>query len=399
MKKVLYISPYAPYDGIDHAGGKIHNYNVKSMSIKDDIELFLISAVNAKNLSKMDLDKYGISNELIIWDKTPADKILRKLTNDFSLYNPFDKYGNMLGPYYRYKYKSAIKRYINNEGKPDIIITQWIQVSLLIPWIKKFCPGSTIVAIEEDVAFQGFERWIPQNGIIKKWIAKWRFNNIKKIELNLLNLADKIVTNCEKDTLLLINEGISKEKIFTTVPYYDDYSYIKNNSSAKNIIFFGNMARKENHQAVEWFVENVFNKISNPEVKFIIIGSKPVQRILDLQNERIIVTGFVENPDLYFENCMCFVAPLLNGAGIKIKVLEALSAGLTVLTNDIGIEGIPVEDRVHYYHCEDAGDYISTITDIICKGADLDMKTAAKEFINKQFNYKVKFADLLNQLL
>ena len=66
----------------------------------------------------------------------------------------------------------------------------------------------------------------------------------------------------------------------------------------------------------------------------------------------ITVTGFVKEISKYFEQSLCLVAPLVLGAGIKIKVLEAMSAGLPVLTNQIGIEGIPAQNGIHYYYCE-----------------------------------------------
>ena len=58
---------------------------------------------------------------------------------------------------------------------------------------------------------------------------------------------------------------------------------------------------------------------------------------------------------------MCIVAPLVLGAGIKIKVLEALSAGMPVLTNDIGIEGIPAQNGKEYIHCNEPNEYAKYI--------------------------------------
>jgi glycosyltransferase involved in cell wall biosynthesis len=40
--------------------------------------------------------------------------------------------------------------------------------------------------------------------------------------------------------------------------------------------------------------------------------------------------------------------PLRLGAGIKIKVLECMSAGLAVITTPVGIEGIAAVDGVEY---------------------------------------------------
>jgi glycosyltransferase involved in cell wall biosynthesis len=62
----------------------------------------------------------------------------------------------------------------------------------------------------------------------------------------------------------------------------------------------------------------------------------------------IVALGFVEDlTDLYRE-CRLFVAPLPEGGGIKIKILEAMARGIPVVTTPIGAEGIvdPAEDAV-----------------------------------------------------
>lgn len=41
----------------------------------------------------------------------------------------------------------------------------------------------------------------------------------------------------------------------------------------------------------------------------------------------MIVTGFVEDERELFEKSMCFVSPLLTGAGIKVKIIEAFLPG------------------------------------------------------------------------
>ena len=42
-----------------------------------------------------------------------------------------------------------------------------------------------------------------------------------------------------------------------------------------------------------------------------------------------------------------FVAPMVEGTGVKTKVLEAMAAGLPVVTTSAGVRGLSVEDGVH----------------------------------------------------
>lgn len=83
------------------------------------------------------------------------------------------------------------------------------------------------------------------------------------------------------------------------------------------------MSRHENYLSALLFIDKVMPLLSELDIRFIILGSNPPQDPNERQNERIIVTGFVDSIVPYFEKCMCMVAPLILGAGIKVKIIEA----------------------------------------------------------------------------
>ena len=121
------------------------------------------------------------------------------------------------------------------------------------------------------------------------------------------------------------------------------------------------MGRNENYASAIWFIKNVLYKIKDPDVRLIILGSRPHPSLQKYAGNRVVITGFVDDIRPYFQHSLCLVAPLILGAGVKIKIIESLTAGLPILTNDIGIEGIPAEDGKSYYHCNTPDDYIEKI--------------------------------------
>lgn len=50
--------------------------------------------------------------------------------------------------------------------------------------------------------------------------------------------------------------------------------------------------------------------------------------------------GFMDNPYVQIAKCQALIAPLFNGAGVKVKVIEALALGTPVIGTDIAFEGI-----------------------------------------------------------
>lgn len=359
MKKILWISLRAPYDSVLHAGGKVHNFYIKEFNKSNKFDIRLISFCYESEVSKLDLDRYNITNDVYVIKKNVR---LRNFFNRIGMPISLAEY-----LYIKKQIKQKLKELQKNSYMPDIVILHWTEIVMLFPRIKKIFPNSKIVAIEEDVTFLKLERKCRRSTGVKHILTEVQRILITRKELYALENADLAVLNNRKDHDLVISRGVPKDKLFIAVPYFENMAnIIQRKPKEGNIIFWGAMNRPENIEAVKWFTNHVFARLKDKyRVKFIVIGANPTQDVLKLEEMGVEVTGFVNSPWEYFESCMCMVVPLLMGAGIKIKVLEGMSAGIPILTNDIGIEGIPAEDGRHFIYCKSAQDYQEAIEHLI----------------------------------
>lgn len=402
MIKLLYISYFAPYDRVDHAGGKVHNFYVKNLQKDPDFDVTLLTMCYRREVENLDLDKYGIRHRLVVLDKTVLQRYLRMFISGFSYFNPWDKYGKILLNYERYRLKKMIAGYAGANERPDMIILQWTQIILLMPFIRKLYPDTKIVAIEEDVLFLNFYRRIAlAKNRWQRYTANYQYYHLRKRELRALHEAEQIVVNNFKDADLLMENGIEKKKIFTSSVYFENYSAVKRDSAgsdkaSKDILFYGAMHRDENHISAMWFIRNVLPLLPG-EFRFVVAGARPQKELLSMQDDRIRVIGFVEDISDYFASCFCLAAPLMLGAGIKVKILEAMSAGVPVLTNNIGIEGIGAERGREYWHCETAEEYAGAIVWIGEHSAEAEeISGNGKKYIRENFNLQKKYDELVS---
>jgi glycosyltransferase involved in cell wall biosynthesis len=109
---------------------------------------------------------------------------------------------------------------------------------------------------------------------------------------------------------------------------------------AKTILFWGAMNRQENEESVLAFLKRFGQRLAEGGYTLYVVGNAPSERVKRLASEHVVVTGFVEDPSPYFLLCEIGVVPLLSGAGIKVKTLEMLRSGITVVSTAIGAEGI-----------------------------------------------------------
>lgn len=130
--------------------------------------------------------------------------------------------------------------------------------------------------------------------------------------------------------------------------------------------FFGAWSRPENLNGLIWFLDAVLPLLSD-EIHFVIIGGglSPVvqERIRQLPN--ITMTGFLDNPYPTLAGCAGLVAPLFQGAGVKVKVLEALACGTPVIGTGIALEGIELVEGAMLMHCEKAEDFAVSIKSML----------------------------------
>ena len=410
-KSIMVISFCVPYDNVGHAGGKTHNFYLKKMNEVSGFKVNLISFGVEADREKLDLKQYGIGSRVFFIGGNKLEKIKRGIGNLTTKYNPFDKRGNMLPKYYENCVISELKR-IKSEGHiPDIFVLEWTQMVFLAGRIKSLFPKAKIVASEHDVSYLGFLRkyeYAESDSERKKFFRFYK--NIKREELDALKYCDIVCPHNKKDEKLLMEDGIPSGKIHPIVPYFDDYSGIIRRPVQNRIMFYGAMARPENYLSAMWFIEHVMPALKKDGVEFVIVGSNPPELLKlaaekyngNAENSKITVTGFVPEVDDYFATSMFLVAPLVLGAGIKVKIIEAMSAGMPVLTNDIGIEGIDAEDGRDYIRCTAPGDYINAIHKILEGRIDVQVLSEnAGKFIKDNFNLEEsaeKYMNLLGEL-
>lgn len=390
MKKIVWISPHLPYDDVSHAGGKIQNYYINVLIKSKEFDVNLISFYWDDEYSKFTLNN-DIKCTLIPYYSHGVRKILRNLIDLNYQKNPFNIYGNSTSYYIKYHILRTLKNFAQEGYYPDVIILQWTQVVFFSKYIKKIFPESKIIGIEEDVTFLSYLRKMKSTtNIIKKTIAYIKYFNVRREELSSLKNCTMVILNNLKDEKLLRDNGYDGN-IKVWIPYYQSMLDVSRKKIKHEIIFYGDMSRPENYKSAIWFIQKVMPELETLEITFNIIGGRhPNQCLEKYQNDRIKVLGFVDDISLYFSECMCLVAPLLLGAGIKIKVIEAMSAGVPVLTNDIGIEGISAKNGRDYIHCSQPKEYVNAIKKLyIDEEFAKELSKNSKEFVYNHFNFNI----------
>ena len=82
---------------------------------------------------------------------------------------------------------------------------------------------------------------------------------------------------------------------------------------------------------------------ARPDARLALVGSNPSAEVLALAGERVQVTGSISSEALTarYRGARVAIVPLRFGAGVKLKVVEAMREGVPLVTTGVGAQGLP----------------------------------------------------------
>lgn len=118
---------------------------------------------------------------------------------------------------------------------------------------------------------------------------------------------------------------------------------------ANSLFHIGSMDWMPNQEGVRWFLDRVWPLLHEqlPEVRLYLAGRKMPADLMRANLPGVSVVGEVPDAMYFIGSKQINVVPLLSGSGIRVKIIEAMSAGKTVVTTTLGARGIKYEAGKH----------------------------------------------------
>ncbi|WP_256841513.1 glycosyltransferase [Ornithinimicrobium cryptoxanthini] len=222
-----------------------------------------------------------------------------------------------------------------------VIDLQWQDSIRLAGAIRRLAPTATIVGTFHDVQSQKYSRLArsAQGRSKIKWTLATRLAQLA--ERKAMRLLDRVVVFSTKDANLLppgapvtvVDPPLAAEKSPSHQP-----------PATPRVVFVALLSRPENREAALWLVQEVWPRVRAqvPTAQLDLVGAganheleETIAAFPGVRN-----TGFVPDLDGVLADATVAAVPVHEGAGVKFKTIEALLAGIPVVTTSIGAEGI-----------------------------------------------------------
>jgi glycosyltransferase involved in cell wall biosynthesis len=214
-----------------------------------------------------------------------------------------------------------------------------------------------------------------------------------RVETMLAQMSRLTIATTEKDATHF--KTVQPNTI--VIPNGVDCSYLVFNPTDKNtVLFLGSFDYAPNRESLRYFCDQIVPVLKKDGVHCIIAGSS---------SQHIEVPGVDETminvPDIrdVFSQAGVLVVPLLSGGGSRIKILEAMAAGVSVVSTRKGAEGLEVVDNKHLLIAETPQEFIEKINRVL---SDKKLRDAlvknARAFVEQHHDWKNSQNVLLEQI-
>ncbi len=256
-----------------------------------------------------------------------------------------DKFPNIKLELLEKKYKKRFFKYLFLYKIPNLFKQNSIDITSFI-LRKEF--GNIAKQSQFDIAVISYASWAKLGDYFPNTTTKiidthdfitaqsrHKKNKIGKLfqdEMNLLRYYNNILTYSVEEEYIF--EQFTDKKV-TLMPISFPVKFQNHTQDFKYDVLFVASDNPHNVKGIQWFLEYVLPNLEN--VKIHVIG-KICKVIGDYPN--VVKHGLVDDLEDYYNHAKIAICPMLSGTGIKIKVLEALSYGIPVVTNRRGVDGL-----------------------------------------------------------
>ena len=253
-------------------------------------------------------------------------------------------------------------RLLINQYNIDLIETHQLHMAFM----KRFISNLPVILIEQNREHELWPFW-PRPG--KKpgdrlWNQFGKISRKNSYEIEVENKW-KLDARCFISLDEMKKAHMAAGKLFWLPPTIElnenkrDY-----NQKRIKVLWVGGFHWFPNAEGAVWFAKECWPLLKDhlDQLEFHFIGSNPPNELLELHdNHTFFVHGFVEDITSFWQEADIFIVPLRSGGGIRIKIIEALNAGIPVVSTLKGCEGVPYEPNIDLVIADDPGSFSYSI--------------------------------------
>ena len=224
----------------------------------------------------------------------------------------------------------------------------------------------------------------------RKFFFGWEHQRLAKYEGNIFRKFDhhfiisaqdrSLMDFPEKDQIVIIPNGVDDQFFRPTA-----------RKKTHELLFTGNMSYAPNVAAVKTIVKEILPLVwqKYPQCKLMIAGANPSAEVKALEEERVTVTGWLDDIRTAYEAGMICLAPLDIGTGLQNKLLEAMSMEIPCITSSLTNNALGAKDGKEIIIADDAQANAAAVIELLDHPQKrISFGKAGKDFVTSTYNWE-----------
>lgn len=274
----------------------------------------------------------------------------------------------------------------------DVVHLDSIHMAGYLALIRRHWLKATITLDWHNIESEAMDRFAANtSSLARRWYARYTAGQLRTVEDEMLATLDGHVVCSQRECELLMQRN-ARARIALVENGVDTSSFRPfNGAVTERLIFVGQMSYAPNVEAVVWFFKEIWPVLREhmQALSLSIVGADPGPTVRALGSHAgINVTGTVPDVRSYYEGALAAIVPLRSGAGTRLKILEAMAAGVPVISTSLGAEGLEVEDKIHLLIADDVPAWTDALEWVADEARRRALTTAARELVVRRYDWE-----------
>ncbi|MBI2955201.1 MAG: glycosyltransferase [Chloroflexi bacterium] len=249
---------------------------------------------------------------------------------------------------------------------------------------------------EHDLSFLSlYRRFAAAPWGIDKILSLVACMKMLHFELRVCQKFDTVLTVTEREAKML-RRLLPLTHVSSAAPTGVDTAHYHPANKAcrsRRLLFVGYLQHRPNVEALLFFCRKIYPMIKEqvPEVRLTVAGKGASAAVLELSADPSIdLMGFVPDLRPCYQSHAAFVAPITTGAGVRVKILEAMAAGIPVIATSLGAEGIECEPGRDLLIADDPAEFAARAVRLLSdEHLGITMANRARVVVETNYDWRI----------
>jgi glycosyltransferase involved in cell wall biosynthesis len=390
--RILVLDEWIPYPLI--SGKRLRSYHLLTRAAQNhDITYLCFQDAHGEEDARNHLESRGLRT-VTLRRKNPFVPSYRLYAHAAA--NLFSQTPLVMRKHFRHDYLARMKKLLLDE-RFDLIHCEWMHYGAYVRDLDDhplFLSSHNIEAMPWKRLYAHEKNPLKRAALYLEWKkmdafehkVSRRFHHVGAVSED-DGVAFREVYGC--DSVAVIPNGID-------VGYYD---FETRGTGVNTLVFSASFDAFVNQDAVVYWMESIFPRILSkvPDVKMCFLGKDPPRALTRYASDRVSFTGTVPDVRPRLSRAGVCVVPIRVAGGSRIKILEAMAAGLPVVSTPEGAEGLDVVPGEHLLIARGEEEFAVSVVELLRNGeVARSMAWKARKLVEQHYDWG-KIAPLLEE--